>query len=114
MSVIKFELKENHIKLVRQLNIVSLLDKPSIDDKRLFGDEDIYQDIDLILNGKTKEVEADTEFDVACNYSDNEKAEMDKLVSELSTALDVILFTGSFEPGRYVRRSYERNWIKQK
>jgi hypothetical protein len=115
MSVIKFELKTEHIKLVRQLNIIKVLEKPAIDGDRLFGDEDIYPDIDLILNGKTKDVEADTGLDNEYSlYTDVEKADMNILISELKDALDIILFTGSFEPGIYIRRSYERNWIRQK
>lgn len=112
MSIFRFNLTENHIKLLRQLNVETLDGRPTIDSKRPFGNSEIYEDIDLILNGKTKDIEPD---DIGgYDYSIEQIQEWDKLLEELTDALDIVLFTGKFEPGEYVRRTYERNWIKTK
>jgi hypothetical protein len=111
MSIETFKLTEDHIKLIRQIYIVNNNGIPSIEEKRLFGNTDLYEDIDLILNGKTKEVKHDSEWDDG--YSDEQIAEWDTLLQELVTALDIVLFTGSFEPGNFVKRTYERNWVRK-
>ena len=62
MSLNKFELKEEHIKLIRQLNIINDVNNPchiGISTNYPFGDDDIYKDMDLILNGKVREVNFD-------------------------------------------------------
>jgi hypothetical protein len=114
MSVEKFTLTEDHIKLIRQFNITDYKGKPSIDEKRLFGNEDVYSDIDLILNGKTRDINHDTGLvDDDDKYSQEQIDAWDKLLSELTTALDIVLFMGSFEPGNFAKRTYERNWIRK-
>lgn len=113
MSIFRFNLTETHIKLLRQLNIISNSNgHPSIDEKQLFGNSEVYEDIDLILNGKTKDIGPD-DIDSE-DYSEEQMKEWDKLLEELTDALDIVLFTGKFEPGEYVRRTYQRNWIKTK
>jgi hypothetical protein len=47
-------------------------------------------------------------------YSEEQKAEWDKLYSELPLALDVILFNGNFELGTYKTKWHDRNWKKIK
>jgi len=112
MSINKFTLTEDHIKLLKQLNITEHNNIPIIDANRLFGNQDMYEDVDLILNGKTKEVGPDDTWEED-GYSEEQRTEWDKLISELPTALDIILNLSTFEPGDYVTRSYERNWIKK-
>ena len=115
MSVYKFQLTENHIKLVRQLYVNQ--DKENdimvakVNPFALDG-LNVYDDISLILYGKTNDVEIN---DTGENkqYTEEEKQYFDKLNEELSTALDIILFTGKFEPGLYITRTFERNWIKK-
>lgn len=114
MSLNKFELKEEHIKLIRQLNIINDVNNPchiGISTNYPFGDDDIYKDIDLILNGKVREVNFDDTWEEP--YTEDEINAWDELLKELPTALEIILFTGSFESGCYVTRSYEKNWFKE-
>ena len=118
MSVIKFELKEEHLKLLKFLRwskdknnlIVNISDD---EDSVPFGEDNIYDAIDLILNGRPENFDPfeTTETRV---YTDEEKAYMDKLYSELPLALDVILFNQNFELGNYKTKYHDRNWKKLK
>ena len=45
-------------------------------------------------------------------YNDEQKAEMWELYRELPTALNIVMFTGKFEPGHYKTKTYLRNWKK--
>jgi hypothetical protein len=47
-------------------------------------------------------------------YSVEQKSEWDKLYSELPMALDIILYNGSFELGKYKTRYHLRDWKKIK
>jgi len=113
MSVFKFTLTEEHIKLLKQLKVTNNDGAPCINSKKPFGNSEFYQDMCLILDGKTKEVGPDDEWDVDCQYTIDQKTHWDKLLEELTDALDIVLYTGTFEPGKYVTRTYDRNWIKQ-
>ena len=110
MSVFKFELTEDHIKLVKQLKINQEIDEDAIIDKKSpFGGDSVYDDISLILFGKVNEVNLN---DVGKTYNEEEKAKFNKLAEEVITALDIILYIGSFTTGTYVTRTYERDWKK--
>lgn len=122
MSKIKFSLKEEHVKLLQNLSIRlkvgnKSLTKSFVED---LEEEDelynVYEQIDVILNGKTKDFTLDS-FDVLkCDiedYSDEQKAEWDKILNELPTALDIILKLKTFEPGLYVTMYNNVNWKKK-
>ena len=109
MSVHKFKLTEEHIKLVKQLKINQEPEESIIDKSSPFGGDSVYDDISLVLFGKVNEVNLN---DVGKTYSDEEKAKFDKLAEEVITALDIILYIGSFTTGTYVTRTYERDWRK--
>ncbi len=116
MSVIKFELKEEHVKLLQHLrwskgknNVIVGLDEE--EDSVPFGENNIYEAIDLILNGRPEEFNPH-EDDAIINYSTEQKEIWDKLYSELPTALDIILYTGKFELGNYKTKFHDRNWKK--
>lgn len=117
MSVILFELKEEHVKLLKHLNW-SVLDNKFLvstenylEDPAPFGVDNLYEGIDLILNGKPKEFDPFNSEELK-SYSDEEKIYMDKLMSELPVALDIILYNGSFELGTYKTKFHVRNWKK--
>jgi hypothetical protein len=130
MSVIIFELKEEHIKLLKHLrwstNNVQLLDNsewkvhPSKliinisedDDSTPFNENNIYDAIDIILNGVPEDFNPFETYELK-EYSLEQKAEWDKLYSELPTALDIILFNGHFNLGTYRTKFHDRNWKKQ-
>ena len=115
MSVITFELKEEHLKLLKFIkwsmtdNKLIISTDENIEGATSFGEDNLYEAIDLILNGRP------TNFDPLNtheppSYTSEQIAEWDKLYNELPTALDLILFNGHFELGRYKTRFHERNW----
>ena len=113
MSVLKFELKNEHIKLLKQLKwssnnkvIVSVED---ISDPLLFNESNVYEAVDLILNGIPANIDPlnTSEFPV---YTPEQITEWDKLLSELPTALDIILYNEHFNVGKYKTRYHLREW----
>lgn len=120
MSVIKFELKKEHVLLLKNLRwsvnnqgIISGVADEGDETAPPFGEYNIYDAISLILNGKPKDIDLLT-HDSFFTYTDEEMAEWDKLYSELPTALEIILFNGSFELGVYKTKYHDRNWVKIK
>jgi len=119
MSVIKLELTEKHIKLLKHLRwsinkrnfIVSTEDEN--EDPAPFGENNLYEAIDLILNGKPSNFDP-LNSENFIEYSDEQKQEWDTLYSELPMALDIILFNGNFELGIYKTQFHNRNWQKIK
>lgn len=116
MSILKFELKEEHVKLLKHLrwskdknNIIVGLDGE--EDSVPFGENNIYEAIDLILNGRPEDFNA-LEDDEIINYSEDQKKNWDNLYRELPIALDIILYTGKFELGSYKTKFHDRNWKK--
>jgi hypothetical protein len=115
MSVVKFELKEEHVKLLKHLRwsknknlIVNISDD---EDSVPFGFDTIYEAIDTILNGKPENFDPFEIHDVV-EYTDEQKAEWDKLYDELPLALDVILHNQSFDLGHYKTKWHLRDWKK--
>lgn len=119
MALIKFELKDNHIKLLKHLRwsmvsdqLVSRGDDTEEYGDSPFGGDDLLEDMCIILNGKPDNFNPIDDETLVSTLSDEEKSSILALHSELPTALDIILYTGSFEPGHYKRKWYDRNWIK--
>ena len=118
MSVLKFELKEEHIKLLKHLrwskdknNLIVGIDDE--EESLPFGENNIYEAIDLILNGRPEDVNP-FETEDYTEYSDEQKKEWDQLYTELPIALDVILHNQSFDLGSYKTKYHDRNWKKMK
>ena len=117
MSVIKFELKEEHVKLLKNLRWGLLENKFVVsteditEDPAPFGTDTVYEGIDLVLNGKPKEFDP-MNTNEAPTYTTEQINEWDKLISELPTALDIILFNGHFELGLYKTKFHSREWKK--
>lgn len=116
MSVIKFELKEEHVKLLKHLKwgmtenkfIISASDVK--EDIEPFGGDNVYESIDLILNGKPEDFNpVETEILV---YSNEQKEQWDKVLSELPTAVEIILHLNTFELGWYKAKYHDRIWKK--
>jgi hypothetical protein len=119
MSVIKFKLTEDHLKLVRQLQVDvervdDELEGPQISGKRPFGNSDIFEDMFLILYGKPENEDLDVNpWDEQEDPWDIDQLEnMKKLLGELPYALDIVLYTGKFETGEYKTKTYLRDWKK--
>ncbi len=117
MSVLKFELTDKHVKLLKHLRwslnkknfIVGTEDET--EDPAPFGENNIYDAMNIILDGVPAEFDP-LKTDEITVYSDEQKAEWDKLYSELPMALDIILFNGSFELGKYRTQYHDRVWKK--
>ncbi|MFW6008307.1 MAG: hypothetical protein ACOCP8_03485 [archaeon] len=118
MSVIKFKLTEDHIKLIKNLRVSDYsngdLVLPSISTKRPFGDSDIFDDMFLILYGKPKEEDfnVDSLEGIENPWNEEQLEYMKKLLGELTSALDIVLYTGKFEVGTYKTKTYVRDWKK--
>lgn len=115
MSIIKFELKEDHIKLLKHLEWNELTDTKSIVSKgenTPFGGFDHYEDMGIILYGRPPEF--DPFEGNPFGWTDEQKEEMDTLLTELPLALEVILNTQSFTPGRYKTKFHDRHWKQLK
>lgn len=118
MSALIFELKEEHVKLLKELrwsvnkdNIINGVGDDGDEVAPPFGENNIYEAIDLILNGKPMDIDFMTHEDFPV-YTESQIAEWDKLYSELPMALDVILYNGNFELGTYKTRYHLRDWKK--
>lgn len=120
MSVIIFELTENHIKLLKQLrwsinneNIISGVSDDGDDVAPPFGENNIYDAMDLIINGKPDDFNP-FEVEEIKEYTLEEKVKWDDLYKSLPMALDIILFNGNFELGTYRTQYHNRVWKKSK
>ena len=118
MSVLKFELKEEHVKLVRQLGWsfnsekqIVALGHDGVENLPPFGENNIYDAIDLILHGLPEDFDPFNTEDIK-EYSEEQKNEWDKLYEELPTALDIIMYNGHFELGLYKTKYHDRQWKK--
>lgn len=111
---VKFELTENHIKLLQFLdweikddNTIST----KIENDTPYGGLSLIDDIGLILYGKP-----DGDFDPLSpygpQYSDEQKKSVVKIYSELNTALEIIHFLRTFETGTYKRKWNVKNWSR--
>lgn len=117
MSILKFELKEEHVLLLKHLkwsdingSITSSLNDVG-NEPILNTATDKYEYINLVLNGAPNDFDAlnDTgEF----IYTEEQKELWDKLYSELPMALDIILYFGGVEYGKYKTRHHIRDWKK--
>ena len=94
----EFVLTRDHITLLRHANVTWSPQEwggPQIDPKRPFGNGDLWKDVARILDWPAA---ADGD---GYPYYDAAKA----IHAELLTALEIVLRTSSFQPGRYVREA---------
>ena len=107
----RFELIEDHLKLIRRMNIRyndgCEFGAPEIDPKRPYGNSYVYGDIGEILDIKPTEGDPDD-----LSFSEEKKAYMLNLHKETAKALQVILSSGSFEQGLYESEKYIDEWEK--
>ena len=104
-----FQLTEDHVKLLSNFWIQWQFDEygaPEVDPKRPYGNSDVEDDICEIL-GWTREDVDDWDDPV---YSDSQRQEARRLHLETDTALQIVLTTRSFVPGRYTADRYRNDW----
>lgn len=111
MSILKFTLNENHLKLIKHLAWGELKDGViSTEGKTPFGGFDHYDDMATILYGKPENHNPMT--DEPHEWSDEQIKEMDDLLQQLPMAIEVVLSTQSFELGLYKSKWHIREWKK--
>lgn len=115
MSILKFEVTEQHLLLLKHLRwsinkngfIIGTEDEEI--DPAPFNENSLYEAIDLILNGK-RDLTQDSFL--AVEYSQAQKEEWDKLYSELPTVLSIVLQRQSFELGKFRTKWHDLDWKK--
>jgi hypothetical protein len=119
MAVIKLQLKKEHISLLKHLSWNELSKGKQISTSETdspFGGFDYYEDMGIILYGKLDDFNPSDPSTIETAdpflWSEEQKEEMDQLLSELPLALEVVLSTKSFEPGNYKARFHIREWKK--
>ena len=129
MSILKFKLVEEHLKLLKHLkwdDIKSGVIKTK--GETPFDGLDYYEDMGIILYGMPKglnydlgevNLKVEEELHVEENthpfeFSEVQKVEMDDLFNELPMALEIVLNTQSFIPGDYKCKFHIREWKLKK
>ena len=122
MSIVKFELKEQHVKLLKHLrwsinaNNFIIGTEDENEDQAPFNENNIYDACDIILNGVPEDfnpLSEEHENNIGMKaYTPEQMAEWDMLYSELPVALDIVLFNGHFELGLYRTKYHLRDWKK--
>ena len=102
-----FTLTDEHIKLIRAMCVgwsQCEFGAPEIDPKRPYGNSFVYGDIHEIL----------AEDPSVISFADEILEELEdkyyQLHRETETALQIILRTGSFKPGKYKCDPYKQDW----
>jgi len=118
MSIVLFTLKEQHIKLLKNMkwsryNNFTVSAEDFDIDPSPFGGDDLYDDMELILNGKPENFDPFNTFEKKI-YTPEKINEFNELLSELPIALEIILSLNSFEIGEYKTRYHDRLWKKNK
>lgn len=111
LSIEKFELKEEHIKLATNMYVswnYCEFGAPTIDPKRPYGNSYVLMDIAEILGLEIIQ-DADGEDVLSKEQSDI----CDKLHNEMHVVLEIILRCKTFEPGIYVTERCMSNWHKE-
>lgn len=106
----KFRLKMDHVRLLRRM-YVGWQDcetgAPEIDPKRPYGNSDVANDMAVILGLKSQEQV--NEDPVSGTETETELLAVHR---ETETALQIVLSTGSFDPGDYKCDDYGHEWVK--
>ena len=120
MEKIKFEVKPEHLKLLRRAYVRwedCEFGAPSIDCKRPYGNSSVELDIFKIIYGEPKavmEIGGNTynldidDFEIPEELCD----ELTQLHKETETVLQIALSTGKFEEGMYECEKYSSDWKK--
>lgn len=112
MSVIKFELKKEHIALIENIDLDILFKNGGEDN--IFGySDDIFEDVGVILYG-APEGDFDPLSSDTIEYSDEQKEEMSMLISQLIPAMKIILQNQNVEVGNYKTKHHLIDWKKIK
>lgn len=103
-----FRLTDAHVKLLRAGNYTDHDGTPGLDGKRPFGNGDVWSDMHRILLGLDLD-ELGDEAQTALVYGFYKPL----LEAELTTAMQIVMRTGAFEPGEYVANEYSNDWTRK-
>ena len=112
MGIERFELTEEHLKLLKHLKfttdefLIVSTDDVGIS-KISFGENSLYDGMDLILNATRHR--SDNEFEFT-TYSDEEILRFDKLFKELPKALEICIQFQQFKVGSFYKRFHDYEW----
>ena len=110
---LKFEMTEQHIKLLRHMHVgwqKCEYGAPEINPKRPYGNSWVEGDIAKILG---IEPDGSTDWDGEKIHSLQQVKAMYVLHLETQLALQIVLRTGKFETGKYVRKGSWDDWKKE-
>jgi hypothetical protein len=114
MSIIKLELKNEHLKLLKHIKWgeydVETNTLKTSEAESPFGGDNLYEDAGLILYGIPDNFSPLD--DSMIEYTDEQKENIDKLMSELPLALEIILNNGTVDLGLYKTKWHDRVWKK--
>jgi hypothetical protein len=108
MSLVKFELTEDHINLLRNMEWNQGEMDPVVGEFN--GDYD-EEEMGIIIYGKP-EGDFDPLDEEVIPYTEEQIEHLNKLKEGLPMALDIIMQTGKFEAGHYKRKFHLRDWKK--
>lgn len=119
MGLIKVEITDDHIKLVRQLRFHKFGDHLMSGVREVdeldptpspYGGDSVIDDMGLVIYGPPKDF--DPVESEGFEWTKEQLEHLKKLEEEVPLALDIVLQTGKFETGHYKTKHYERNWKK--
>jgi len=113
-----FILTEDHLKLLRHMHTRwddSEFGAPAVDSKRPYGNTSVFKDMVDILRGKPigKVRCMGQEFTIEVDdweMPDELEKTLRALHEETETALQIVLYTGTFKAGLYQAGEYSDNW----
>lgn len=117
MALIKFELEDKHLILLKHLDWEIIKDNNKLSTiieegaETPFGGINLIEDIGIMLFGKP-EGDFDPLSPYGPQYSKEQQNEIKRVFSELPMALEIILYLQTFETGVYKRKWNLKNWKK--
>lgn len=117
MALIKFDLRKEHLILLKYLDWELIKETSKLSTvveegaTTPFGGISLIEDIGIMLYGKP-EGEFDPMNEYGVKYTDEQERDIENLFSELPMALEIVLFLQTFEVGVYKRKWNLKNWKK--
>lgn len=117
MALDKFELKKEHLILLRNLGweliskdrIATLLDEGA---ETPFGGIDLIEDVGNMIYGKPEgdPLMFDPLSPIGPQYTEEQETNIKTIVSELPIALEIVLYLQTFELGHYTKKWNLKDW----
>lgn len=105
MSIITFEITEDHLKLIPFLNFTANGHTITAGEKsdNPFGDGDFYEEVGAMIYGKPSE-DFDPFAESGPQYDTEQKKYMESLFQDVPQVLEILLSSSSFKPGIYSKK----------